>query len=131
MPVDFAKQDLRQVLDNAWLSHRPQGVHRLGSVTFYLPVEAVEATLRVVGRSAFGESLVFDYVVETAMREEHQDEALKRPMTRNAQIPYQSDGTVVGVPMVFANTPRGGYLKTDDISDERLRRSWLRETSPA
>jgi methyltransferase (TIGR00027 family) len=85
VPIDFATQDLQQVLRKAGYHQDRRAFIVWEGVTFYLPREAVEATLRVVGQSASGTSIVFDYVLESAIRGDHQDEALKRTMSTNAK----------------------------------------------
>jgi O-methyltransferase involved in polyketide biosynthesis len=47
VPIDFSKQDLRQVLDKAGYQHHLKAFIVWEGVTFYLPLEAVEATLQL------------------------------------------------------------------------------------
>ena len=60
VPIDFAKQDLRDVSRKAGFRDDRKAFVVWEGVTFYLPAEAVEATLRFVGGSEPGTSIIFD-----------------------------------------------------------------------
>jgi len=124
VPIDFAKQDLGQVLREAGYRPDRKAFIVWEGVTFYLPREAVEATLRVVGRLALGTSIIFDYVVEGAIRGDHLDEALKRTMSTNAKW---------GEPWVFGIkegkiaefAARCGLTVVSDMGADELTRQYL------
>jgi methyltransferase (TIGR00027 family) len=124
VPIDFTKQDLRQVLHDAGYHHDRKGFIAWEGVTFYLPLEAVEATLRVVGRSVPGTSIIFDYVVERAIRGDHRDEALKRTMSANAKWgePWVS-GLQEGKIAEFVS--RCGLTVVSDMGADELTRQYL------
>jgi len=124
VPIDFAKQDLREVLRKAGFRGDHKAFVVWEGVTFYLPPEAVEATLRFVGGSVSGTSIIFDYVIERAIRGDHGDEALKRTMSTNAKW---------GEPWVFGIregkvaefAARYGLTVVSDVGADELTRRYL------
>ena len=69
VPIDFTKDDLRRVLEAGGYDGKKKSVFIWEGVTFYIPEEAVDSTLRfVAGHSAAGSRIVFDYFVRSALK---------------------------------------------------------------
>lgn len=68
-PIDFTKEDLRTVLDRAGYDENKKTTFVWEGVSFYIPQEAVDATLRFVAtHSAPGSRIVFDYMLESNVK---------------------------------------------------------------
>ena len=68
-PIDFTKEDLRTVLDRAGYDGKKKTTFVWEGVSFYIPEEAVDATLRFVAtHSAPGSRIVFDYMLESMVK---------------------------------------------------------------
>jgi methyltransferase (TIGR00027 family) len=69
VPIDFTKEDLGTVLARAGYDRSAKTIFVWEGVTFYLPEEAVDATLRfVASSSAPGSRIVFDYFLASALK---------------------------------------------------------------
>ena len=69
VPIDFTKQDLRTVLNRAGYDERKKTTFVWEGVSFYIPEDAVDATLRFVAtHSAPGSRVVFDYMLESMVK---------------------------------------------------------------
>ena len=69
VPIDFTKDDLKSVLEAAGYDRTKKTTFVWEGVTFYIPEEAVDATLRFVAtHSAPGSRIVFDYFVASALK---------------------------------------------------------------
>jgi len=69
VPIDFTKQDLRTVLDRAGYDEGRKTTFVWEGVSFYIPEDAVDATLRFVAtHSAPGSRIVFDYMLESNVK---------------------------------------------------------------
>jgi O-methyltransferase involved in polyketide biosynthesis len=67
----FGSDLIRVVVGETGVEESLQAFVVREGVTFYLPPEAVEARLRFVGGSVLGTSIIFDYVIEGAIRGDH------------------------------------------------------------
>ncbi len=86
-PVDFTVQDLHTELARAGYQTHLKTFFVWEGVTYYLPAEAVSATLRFVGEhTGPGSEIVFDYAVEEAMVAGHGDDRLHRLQTNAARF---------------------------------------------
>jgi methyltransferase (TIGR00027 family) len=124
VPIDFAKQDLPEVLRNAGFRDDRKAFIVWEGVTFYLSPEAVEATLRFVGGSVWGTSIIFDYIIERAIRGDHSDEFLKRTMSTNAKW---GEPWVFGIPegKVGDFAAHCGLTVVSDLGVNELTRKYL------
>jgi methyltransferase (TIGR00027 family) len=62
VPIDFTKEKLSTVLQKAGYSTTQKSLFIWEGVTYYLPPEAIDETLRFVSKdSAHGSALIFDY----------------------------------------------------------------------
>lgn len=62
VPIDFTKERLGDVLRNAGYSPAKKSLFIWEGVTYYLPLDAIDETLRFVAKnSAHGSGIVFDY----------------------------------------------------------------------
>jgi methyltransferase (TIGR00027 family) len=69
VPIDFTKEELRTVLDRAGYDERKKSTFVWEGVSFYIPEDAVDATLRFVAtHSAPGSRIVFDYMLESMVK---------------------------------------------------------------
>jgi methyltransferase (TIGR00027 family) len=69
VPIDFTKDDLKSVLEAAGYDRTKKTTFVWEGVTFYIPEEAVDATLRFVAtHSAPGSRIIFDYFVASALK---------------------------------------------------------------
>jgi len=69
VPIDFTKEDLRTVLDRAGYDEKKKTTFVWEGVSFYIPEDAVDATLRFVAtHSAPGSRIVFDYMLESNVK---------------------------------------------------------------
>ncbi len=74
--IDFTRQNLDEVLVAAGFLPNERTFFVWEGVTYYLPRDAIESTLRVVATHAPGSEIVFDYAVEGALGDEHGDARL-------------------------------------------------------
>jgi methyltransferase (TIGR00027 family) len=69
VPIDFTKEDLATVLARAGYDRAVKTIFVWEGVTFYLPEEAVDATLRFVASNAApGSRIVFDYFLASGLK---------------------------------------------------------------
>jgi methyltransferase (TIGR00027 family) len=69
VPIDFTKEDLGTVLAKAGYDRALKTIFIWEGVTFYLPEEAVDATLRFVATNAApGSQIVFDYFLASGLK---------------------------------------------------------------
>jgi methyltransferase (TIGR00027 family) len=69
VPIDFTKQDLATELDASGYDRAKKTIFVWEGVSFYLPEEAVDATLRFVAtHAAPGSRLVFDYFLRSGLQ---------------------------------------------------------------
>jgi methyltransferase (TIGR00027 family) len=69
VPIDFTKEDLGTVLARAGYDRALETIFVWEGVTFYLPEEAVDATLRFVASNAApGSRIVFDYFLASGLK---------------------------------------------------------------
>ncbi len=69
VPIDFTKDDLGAVLAKAGYDRALKTVFVWEGVTFYIPEEAVDATLRfVASHSGAGSRIIFDYFTESSLK---------------------------------------------------------------
>jgi len=84
VPIDFTKEDLRTVLAKAGCRPDKPAFFIWEGVTYYLPREAVESTLKFIGRNTAPKTeIVFDYVLASALAEDQEDVRL-RGILRNS-----------------------------------------------
>ena len=78
VPIDFTKEDLRIVLAKAGYRPDKPAFFLWEGVTYYLPREAIESTLRFVGENTEPKSeIVLDYVLARALAADQKDVRLR------------------------------------------------------
>jgi methyltransferase (TIGR00027 family) len=129
VPIDFTKQDLATVLNDAGYDRTKKTVFVWEGVTFYIPEEAVDATLRfVASNAASGSRIVFDYFLRSALKVP--SETLKDVMNRLEAV---REPLIFGLPdedrQAFI-TSRGLTI-VSDVHMGELRRRYLPEREVA
>lgn len=123
VPIDFTKDDLATVLADAGYDASKKTIFVWEGVTFYIPEEAVDATLRFVARrSATGSRIVFDYFVRSALKAP--SATLKDIMNRLEAV---REPLIFGIP----DNDRAGFITSrglrivSDVNTGALRSRYL------
>ena len=122
VPIDFATQDLAVTLQGAGYSPADRAFFIWEGVTYYLPGDAVDATLRFVARHAApGSAIVFDYKTESGV---------KRPTPFHIVLAIWGEPWIFGLPDGQVQSyVRGRGLDIDsDVDGETLTKLYATKT---
>jgi len=78
VPVDFRKQSLDVKLKNAGYNLTFKTFFIWEAVTQYIPKEAIDNTLKYIGKAAPGSKLVFSYVIKSFIDGRYSNDGIKR-----------------------------------------------------
>ena len=122
--LDFTRDALADALAQHGCDVSQPTIFVWSGVSYYLPPESVESTLRELARFAEGSSLIFDYLFESARRDPASHHGVREFFRRVARV---------GEPVHFAveRSALGGWLGAhgfcleDDAGPEEMARAHL------
>ena len=120
VPVDFVKEKVEERLAASGFDAKRRTLFLWEGVTPYLTAEAVDATLALVGSTAEGSSIVFDYISRSALDAPSED--LKKQLAAGEKYgePYQFGVDLVALPALLAR--HGLALESNCDAEEMLKR---------
>ncbi len=125
VPIDFALETLDECLPKHGYDERLNTLFIWEGVVYYLPAEAVDATLAFIARhSGAGSSIVFDYVYAEALTAKKQRGEVSR-MRRYKGI--TGEGFVFGIPQGTIETflEQRGFECIESADSETFRRLYF------
>jgi methyltransferase (TIGR00027 family) len=124
VPVNFNSDDFLEKLSSAGFDKRREAVFVWEGVSYYLPAEAVDATLRLIGSCLPGSSVAFDYACLSP--ENLQDEKV-RHMREMHRTRYEGEPVRFGIrsPGIREFLGKRGFEIREHLTAEEMQSKYV------